>query len=122
MTVNPHQLRLEQELVALRSKRVAIRRTLDAMAKGVRCGGDDYDQTIRARNLAMQFKATEARWNELHFLLNRDLPGPAVRLDVKPVATRGSLKFGTPMQNRRLADLRKTVEAGGYITRAMRGR
>jgi hypothetical protein len=119
MTVNPYQRRLEAELDALRNRRVNIRNILDAMAKGCRWGGDNYDQVIRRRELEIALRGTQPRWEELHYLLGRDLPGPAVRLNV-PVSTprRGVVKINTG-QSRRLDHVRKVVESGGYLTRAM---
>jgi hypothetical protein len=125
MQTNPYHRRLEAELVALRTRRVAIRRTLDAMSKGVRYGGDDHDQIVRARELAIALKATQRDWERLHYELGRDLPGPAVRLDVPAMATstgRGAVKI-TPNPVRRdiQAELRRRGYGdGGYIKKVVR--
>jgi hypothetical protein len=76
-----HRDRLESELALLRSRRTGIRRELDLMARGHRfIGGDDHDQLVRKRYLEQQLAGTEFRWQEVHGLLGRNPPGPAVRL------------------------------------------
>lgn len=99
MPINPHQARLENELVALRTQRVNLRRTLDLMARGHRFGGDDYDQVTRRRQLEMMFKGTQKRWEEVHFLLGRNLPGPAIPVPPAPARSTPTKRAGAVYLN-----------------------
>jgi hypothetical protein len=132
---NVYRQRLEAELLHLTRKGIAIRNLLRTGRYG---NGDALHQLAQARELRSELEHLDREKARLRHELGLPEPSPPVRIDPVAVslakidairaetaarqAPRASVKIGTPLQNRRLADLRKRVEAGGYITRAMRGR
>jgi hypothetical protein len=112
MPTNPYQAKLERELDDLRTRRVALRKALRNGPMGIP-GGDNFDKCRAFDAIAQNLKATDHRWNELHFLLGRELPCGPVKLDRTPVATsptaRGAVRIS--------ASTRRVVP--GYITKVM---
>jgi hypothetical protein len=109
---DPYERRLEEELVSLRHRRVQLRKLIDASRKGFGPGYDATDRIAQRRNLEAAFTATEHRWGELHHALGRRLPGGIVRLDQPR-------RVAQPRPVVRAVPPRRTISAGGYITKVM---
>jgi hypothetical protein len=118
MTTNPYQAKLERELDDLRTRRVALRKALRNGPMGVP-GGDNFDKCRAFDAIAQNLKATDHRWNELHFLLGRELPCGPVKLGVSaaPRAAARPATRSTPMQD---ALKRRGFDGRGYVTKVMR--
>jgi hypothetical protein len=116
MPTNPHAARLQRELDDLRSRRVAMRNQLRLGPMGF-CGGDDFDKCRALEFVQRQLRATEHRWQELHFLLGIDLPSGPIKLE--PVAVRtstradGTVKINTPAR-RTVPDLQAELKRRGF--------
>jgi hypothetical protein len=102
---NPYRLKLEDELFALRQRRIDIRHQIKRIRFGALIGGDAQDSAVLRRNLEIELRAGERRWQQLHHELGRRLPGPSVKLDVP----------ATPPP--RVVPVRRTVST--YMTKLM---
>jgi hypothetical protein len=84
---------VEQEYLALRKQRVALRKQLERLAQAAmfepqkRYGPDGYNNFIAGTEIAL--RSTEKRWQELCLLLGQPLPRPPVKLDA-PVRRQGA--------------------------------
>jgi hypothetical protein len=103
---------IQREYEMLRGQRVRLRKTIEQYSKRA-CyeqqnlyGVDGHLNCIAG--LQAQLRGTERRWQELHLLLGKRLPGPPVKLAVTPRSQ--------PVQLRS-----STTRSGGpsYLTRAL---
>jgi hypothetical protein len=106
--MNLYRKQLEDELVFLRHRRVAIRETLRRIANGARFGRDDFDMGRMARDLQNELRWSDLRWHQLHYELGLEVPGPPVKLHAPVSAARP----------RPAAPVRRTVST--YVTKVMR--
>src|SRR5688572_7387016 len=104
---------LEREFNALRSERVSLRKAIEryqmraTMERQSLYGPGGHLNTIA--NLEMQLRGTERRWQELHLLLGRRIPGPPVKLDV-------------PARSQPVRSTTTRAAGPGYLTRALTSR
>jgi hypothetical protein len=97
---------LEREYNELRSRRVNLRRQRERLVQAAawepqkRYGPDGYNNAITWTEA--ELRGTQKRWEELHLLLGKRIPGPPVKLDA-PVRRYGSA----------------TRSPGGYVTKVI---
>lgn len=109
--MNPHVKSLETELAALRARRVQLRNAIKFRA-GPMSGGDAIDSRRAQEFCLRELRSTESRWNELHFLLGREPPGPPVKLIPGAARAMASRSAAAPARRRALPT--------GYITRDLK--
>jgi hypothetical protein len=79
---------IQREYETLRDQRVRLRKAIEQYGRRAvyedynRYGADGHLNTIAS--LRVQLRGTERRWQELHLLLGKRLPGPPVKLAVTP--------------------------------------
>ena len=104
---------IQREYETLRSQRVRLRKAIEhyrqraTLERQNLYGPDGHLNTIA--NLEMQLRGTERRWQELHLLLGRRIPGPPVKLDV-------------PARSQPVRSTTTRAAGPGYLTRALTSR
>jgi hypothetical protein len=76
---------LQRELADLRTRRVQLRRILNKGVLG-QSAGDALDNRLRFEQVARELRATQKRWEQLHYELGIAMPGPSVKLNAPPRA------------------------------------
>jgi hypothetical protein len=99
---------IAREYEDLRAQRVALRRKREHLVEAAgyapqnRYGVDGYDNAIAT--IEVMLRGTEKRWQELHLLLGKRIPGPPVKLNAPVQRARGTaIRYAGPYLTRDMA-------------------
>jgi hypothetical protein len=114
---NPYAARLEEERRNLLRRKTGLKRFLE---KAPFLISDSVDLRNSVRNCHNELRYIEREYERVCFALGRDPRPPVVRLNAPPV--RSAAPRNEPHQQRRLNEVRRSIEGGPYLTRALSGR